>query len=634
VLSLTKDVSAVFIHPDIQFSSNPTPPEPESIHTATNNHNIQYELYRKLSSILVRRGHLLAIDTSNNLDWWADKAMTFPNPVVLVHSLSTGIISSYPKTTSQLLRGIKRNFAHLKEVAQDIPVAVTWDASLNSCLNAGARESDCTPPEQLLMALDDGVTSDASPNRKLNEITEGFGNDVLHELKKSGVSAWFFRTAKIQSPKDLHRRSLVARRITPTVVSGNDFLAMYRHGMFDRKDLMPVHQKEKNRIIPIALGIGALGAGGVAGTLGYVHRDEVEKNVKDVAQQLKAVSDEKVKPAIAEAKERLAPQIEKAKAQLSPHIEMGKSLLSSASDVLPPARLPLLTTPEKPSPEKERSGRIEEIVHSVASRQGGPESLKFAGGILPQDDTSMNLFNDAHALSKAAQNQKHIKEAETPASPAIPKEITNSEPISPDAKQEKDFIPKNIDTQVKRLSRGSVDHKNLPSVDFMIKQWNSPLESSSRQSGEIEIGNRGSVAERVHHLETPNSGSKASSVAGHSLHGSSRSSKIEMVKDFWEGDRKQVRPNQGTPKSVNNPSAAEAERAKAADARTGSSNPTTEEATTKRYGKVFTESEIQILDRLRGLEERIERSPQSAEYQQQHDKPASSIAKPKTSQVF
>ena len=84
-----QDVTAVLVHPDITFPSMPsnlTPLNPKSIKKTQNS---QMSLYRDLSSILHREGHYLAIDTTENLNWWSRMASSFAHPVVLVHSLKT-----------------------------------------------------------------------------------------------------------------------------------------------------------------------------------------------------------------------------------------------------------------------------------------------------------------------------------------------------------------------------------------------------------------------------------------------------------------------------------------------------------------------------------------------------------------
>ena len=151
---------------------------------------------------------------------------------------------------------------YLKDLAKNIPVAVTWDASINACLHNAKGSHDCTLTGQLYQA------AEKEPNRDdgeetLNDYTQNFGNDVLAELEKVPLAAWFFRTAKIQALEtrytDDEARKLVKRR-SEEVVSGNDFLGMCKSGMF-KKGLV-VKTNGRSGIAPVVLGLGALGTAG------------------------------------------------------------------------------------------------------------------------------------------------------------------------------------------------------------------------------------------------------------------------------------------------------------------------------------------------------------------------------------
>ena len=83
----------------------------------------------------------------------------------------------------------------------------------------------------------------------LNDLTRDLANHILRELDKADIAAWFFRTVKIQ--RAVHRnqqpeqvKKLVKRREREVIVSGNDFLAMYKYGIFSKTLLSPSAKKK------------------------------------------------------------------------------------------------------------------------------------------------------------------------------------------------------------------------------------------------------------------------------------------------------------------------------------------------------------------------------------------------------
>lgn len=280
-------MTTILVHPDITYPSKPSNLPPLDSKSIKKTKNSQYTLYKELSSILSKKGHLLAIDTTKNLEYWGPRmASLFSEPVVLVHSLQTGLVSTRQRSVQRLMSSIREDMMYLKDLAEDIPVAVTWDASINSCTEEGQK--DCSITGQLWQAME------TEPNHSddegiLNDYTENFGLDVLKELDKANIAAWFFRTAKIQSDPSHteNSRQLMKRkaRRPEQVISGNDFLSMYRHGIFTKKTFKPGRKHGKG-VAPLVLGLGATAAVGGAGALGWWFWDDIKKTVSDLVQSI------------------------------------------------------------------------------------------------------------------------------------------------------------------------------------------------------------------------------------------------------------------------------------------------------------------------------------------------------------
>src|SRR5579859_5655723 len=241
----------------------------------------QLALFKDLSSSLAKYAHMLAIDTTNsNLEWWAREAPSFKYPVALVHSLETGTTNSRQESVPVLLDQIRDDLEIIKEISDEVPVAVTWDASINACSAGASSHHDCSLDGQLSYATGRKARGD---EKELNDITEGFAKDILSEMEKVKVPAWFFRTAKLQT---ISRRTspFAKRRVQEGVISGNNFLSLYEHGMITDQQL----SKEKKKGIPIApivWGLGAVGAA-AAGAAAWHYRDDMKKAADDLMQSL------------------------------------------------------------------------------------------------------------------------------------------------------------------------------------------------------------------------------------------------------------------------------------------------------------------------------------------------------------
>ena len=124
-------------------------------------------------------------------------ATSFHSPVVLAHSLKTGLLSPHHRSVSRLLKGIEEDIKSLIDISSDVHVAVTWDASINACVHGDIGSQDCSLVGQLWQAMN-RKPSWNDDERTLNDFTTDFGNEILRELKELDISSWFFRTAKLQ----------------------------------------------------------------------------------------------------------------------------------------------------------------------------------------------------------------------------------------------------------------------------------------------------------------------------------------------------------------------------------------------------------------------------------------------------
>jgi len=589
----------VLVHPDITFPSTPSTSDPLDPVTISKTENSQYSLFKELSSTLARRGHVLAVDTTHNLHWWAEMAPTFPDPVILVHSLTTGITSSHQKSISRLVKGIKQDLSYLENLTKNVPIAVTWDASLNACLNTGGATQDCIYREQLLAATDGDFDTHRPADVVLNEFTEQLGMDILDEIRKVDIGAWFFRTAKIQK-SDNHRRDLVKRRVKDQV-SGNDFLSMYKHGMFNRKSLSPNEEKKKKKLVPIALGLGAAGAGGLAGTLGYMYWDDIKSTADNLKQQLHVLNNEKLKPAIEGAKARLSPHLEGSKSRLSPHFEKAKARFLPGHKNKAPEYSS--TGSQAGGPFREKSG-FEYPKPKLSSFRSDEAAT---GSSLPPSDVEGNppppvQKDSAASLTGYRQTQgNHERHWDLPALSVI-EEGSESEPISQIGEYETDYKPMDIDSRVNRGPWGYVDRSKTPSVDVLVDRFQSSSSSrrNSPSSAPVEISNQGSVAASVQRLEGSSSGLNYHAESPESSHRTPLSSEFGLSKGLTEKERKQLRPLDEIQRDLTDFGIPESEWAQPLNIRPPMRQAQDEDSRAKRFGKVFSAEEQKQLEEMLG----------------------------------
>jgi hypothetical protein len=480
-------------------------------------------LYRELSSILDRSGHILAIDTTHNLDWWASKIPSFSHPVFLVHSLQTGLLSPHQYTVERLKKGIREDLNHVKELAENVPVAVTWDASINTCARTEHGTHDCTLNGQLWHA------ADREPEQKENEETlndyiEDFGSTILMELDKAGVAAWFFRTAKLQ-PLDYPGRSdldeqplkLIKRRRPEQAVSGNDFIAMYNHGMLSKTS--PTPTKRKHKIAPVALALGTVGTVG-AGALGWLFWDDIKKFGGDAINWFHG------------PKETPVEEIKSPLLRISAASDSRSQSSVPLSPVLSPDR------PTSPSVESSRSlilGSTHEIEHPLLPKPDIDHSLHSVWQDqppIPAVDLNFPLPEIRPSVGNDGQR-----------APAFPAEgsVAESMAIPPEESPYGGPIGDPFEgypaSEVERPTQGSIDHTELRPVNEMIQHWETPPPASEPSAERVEISDRGSVSVSVARWETPQ-GSRIMTPASSRRHSGSE---FQLSKGMSAKDAEKIR---------------------------------------------------------------------------------------------
>ena len=278
------------VHPDITFPTTPpgrTPLDPKTVKATCDS---QYKLFTNLAAILGREGHVLAIDTSEHLPWWVNLVNLFPFPVVLVHSLKTGLLSQHQDSVPRLLNGIRDDIRRLSEMAENVPLVVTWDASLNACVEGSSTTHDCSIAGQLWQARGREPGRE-DPEDALNQLTETMFSEILGELDDTNIAGWFFRTAKVQvsnSNVEGHQSKNVSKRgYADQLISGNDYLSLQENGM------IPAYRtkKSKNVLLPAVLGLGAAAG---AGFLGWCYWDNIKAFGKHIIQFFQSPSRLKV----------------------------------------------------------------------------------------------------------------------------------------------------------------------------------------------------------------------------------------------------------------------------------------------------------------------------------------------------
>jgi hypothetical protein len=434
------------------------------------------------------------------------------------------------------MTGIKRDIANLKHLSKSVPVAVTWDASINACL-PGIHGADCALNEQLYRAVEKEPRQHNNEG-KLNDYTESFGKDIMNELRNTNIGAWFFRTAKLQSA-DINSgsRGHVKRRVAESVISGNDFLSLYENGLIHGRDLLP-SKSHKNVIVPIVLGLGAVGAGAL-GAASWVFWDDFKRVANDVKDYFKNPAPiakpvvKTVEPMRITEKPWTKPftpaPIPKSISVPSNDIEDNWEIvrLDDYKDIPDsPPYVPMLVTPNIPSPESElfESPPYIPVTDTVPTREMSlviPESAPSEAGI-DQDHPASEVSSDDDWYMV-------IPPAEPPRK--YPK-IAGWEPRPP---------------------WGVVDKTHLPPIDETIAQLQAPPESDavSAPRESVVLDKDVSVAARIEEMEERDSRrnsarlshteSVRSDVPGSEASGSQRSEFKPAARiSKWEKER--IRP--------------------------------------------------------------------------------------------
>ena len=381
-------------------------------------------------------------------------------------------------TVERLKKGIIEDLNRVKELAENVPVAITWDASINACARTETGTQDCTLNGQLWHAMDREPEQHEN-EETLNDHIEGLATTILTELDKAGVTAWFFRTAKLQpldypgqSDLDDEPLKLIKRRQPEKAVSGNDFIEMYNHGMLAKIPSGPA--KGKHKIPTTVLALGAAGAAG-AGALGWWFWDDFKRIGGDAVEWFHG-SQEKSLP------------------DAKPPVGQISGPPDSRSRALSPAGLP-------GSPPAESSHSLIRV-----SPHDGLRSQPPFGGL---DDSLHSVWQDQPAIPTIDINLPL---------PKVPAPVVNVNQRSRGAPQ----IDKSMAAEAhlyggpvghpfdgypsspKRPAQGSVDRTKLRPVDEMIEHWETPPPSSEREPSErVEISDRGSVAASILKWETP-----------------------------------------------------------------------------------------------------------------------------------
>ena len=481
------------VHPDIHFPSTPAKESPLNPKSVRKTKNSQYALFREFSSILDRSGHGLAIDTTHNLDWWASKIPSFPHPVILVHSLQTGLLSPRQYTVERLKKGITEDLNHVKELAENVPVAVTWDGSINACARTEPGTHDCTLNGQLWHAADREPEKHEN-EETLNDYVENLANTILTELDKAGVVAWFFRTAKLQPP-DYPGRSgldekplrLIKRRRPEKTVSGNDFIEMCNHGMLSRMSSSTA--KRKHKIAPVALALGAVGAAG-AGALGCWFWDDFKKFGDNAINWFHGPQEMSVAD-----------------------VKSSTSHISEASDTKSQSSLPLspISSPDSPGSPPDESSRSLILASSHEKEHPQPHSTNLDHSLhsVWQEPPSVPAVDLNLPLSEGPPPFENINERPSQAPQAGSNGIVHID-IAPEERPSGGPIdypfggyPTTQYTGYEELAKGTIDHAKLRPVPEMIEHWETPPPASEPSERVVDVSERGSVAVSVARWETP-----------------------------------------------------------------------------------------------------------------------------------
>ena len=492
---------------------------------------------------------------------------SFSSPVVLVHSLQTGVLSSRQPSVNRLVKGIKEDMQYLKEMAKDVPVAVTWDASINACIHGKDGSHDCTLNGQLWQAADRKPKGDEN-EETLNDYTERFGNEILRELGKIDIAAWFFRTGKIQAREVFGRsdiddepRKLIRRRRPEKIVSGNDFLAMYKYGMFPKSLLSHASKHHKYLVAPVAIGLGVAGVG----ALGRWFWEDIKKIGNEVAQ-------------IFQKPQKTAPVIEKPKDQPN-HAHKSQSI-DSKQPVERPVERPVKQPAETLPPPI-------------------PNEISSSPPIIPIDREELRASSD-HYLFPFAEFPGILTETRNT-------EDLSSEPIEPLGPYSSGPVihhpfgyPSEGDP-----AWGMVDKTKNSHVEELIQKWQAPSEVpavvKSDAAVEVEsLDNRGSFAASVARFRTPetsNANSPINRSPRHSLH--STGSDFQLSKGISSKDSEHIRSLSDIQKDLKANGVHEQDLINGISvARPRRPGSELQNSGTKRHGKVLSVEEKELLDQM------------------------------------
>ena len=486
-------------------------------------------------------------------------ATSFSSPVILVHSLQTGVLSTRQQSVTRLVTGIKEDVQYLKDLAKEVPVSVTWDASINACVHGKDGPHDCTLRGQLWHAVDRELKQDEN-EETLNDYTERFGIDVLRELEKIDVTAWFFRTAKIQG-KEAHgqndiddvSRKLIKRRRPEKIVSGNDFLTMYKYGMLPDSLLARTSKHHKGLFTPVAIGLGLAGAG----ALGWWFWEDIRKMGNEVVQFFQ--KPQKAVP-IVEKPKLLHPQNHK-----SPSIDSKQPVEQPTVDL--PSTIPDdITSPPKTLPP--------------IARKKPPAS---------SNDYIFPFAEFPNIMAESPDDRDDISEPIEPLDPYSSGPVVHY-PVG---------YPSEGDP-----AWGIVDNTKDPPVEELIQKWDAPPEAPDVAKSDAAVDgksldNRGSVAASVARFETPepsNANSPIDRSPRHSFH--STSSEFQLSKGISSKDSQHSRPLSDIQRGVEANGVPEQDWTGISVARPMRPGSGLQDGGSKRHGKVLSVEEKEFLDQM------------------------------------
>lgn len=532
---------------------------------------------------------------------------------------------------------------YLKDLAKQVPVAVTWDASINTCIN-GNGPDDCTVTGQLYHAADREPARNEG-EKVLNDYIQNFGNDVLAELKQIPLTGWFFRTGKIQTLEsrysDDEDRKLVRRRQAEEIVSGNDFLGMYKSGMLNKG--LVVKKKGKSGVVPVLLGLGALGTAG-AGALAWWHWNDLQKMAGEIIQSFAPKSIGQVDEMKVESAKFYTTGPEKGSPNVAPIVSSPSFPSDGAPDrvVKPLVVKKLSPMPQEPiqddwiiGNEPSDSGNaavsmndllsISDFIKSEILPEVEPPRISTTAPLrvtkvapLREESVEPEAVSE-HALGRVTEITPEYHLPIVPHDdipelipegpglvfydrPPFPEEASVSE-ISDIEEFELERSPPTIPSWKPRPAWGTVDKARLPKVPEVIEQWESPPSEVEKPSTEQPpLKNEGAVAASVAKVESQAGSpvlSRVLGVEGEDIpdsHRTSYTSEFQLSKGLAPKDSKYIRPLTEIYADLEKNGIARVDWVKALNTK-AKARPASEpqDIGTKRHGKVLSVGEKQLL---------------------------------------